>query len=249
VDIPAGPTDTIYIAAHAVVGNDFCDICDELVVETVDEVCIDYTEIGGDSYFEVTIDGETYPTWCVDIDHSMSLGVGPTAYPFCMDDVRLYSATCAPDFFPLPTDLTTGYGSLGGIDRPENLELVLWILNEWHKNQPAGWNVTDIQRVLWHLMEADGEVSLQNATQEDILAAALAAEIYPPACCDYVGVIIMPTLPVVDDIPVPDGELRQLAIMLVPAPCCETAWGDAFDGIQFSDDNGWAVYFSHDLSE
>ena len=266
-EIPGTPGDTVYIAAHAVVGTDseWCDICEEAATEMIDgeEVCIDFVEDdepAGDSYFEVTINGKTYPTWCVDRDHSMSLNEGPTAYPFCFEDVvTLYSSTCAPDFYPLPEELTSGYGDDGGIENPENLPAVLWILNEWHNNNPAGWNVLDIQQVIWYLMEDD--VDLNNANQEAI-HAAIPAEIPEPDCCDYVGVIIMPTQPVVivDEVPVPvpDDELRQLAMMLVPAPCCidETAWAlsgypDARDGILFAPagpkgkrSGSWAEYFT-----
>jgi hypothetical protein len=255
--IPAVPGDTIYIAAHAVVYNEseFCGICDELVIGEIAELVIDYTELTGDSYFEITIGDETYPVWCVDFDHSMSLGIGPDAYPIDLEDVVTYAATCVPALYdPFPTDLGSGYGALGGIDRPENLPAVVWILNQWRLQTAitALWNVTDIQWAVWSLVEAAGEIT-PTAAQQAIIDE-VPAELPEPGCCDYVGVIIMPTQPVVDLIPVPDIELRQLAILLVPAPCCmdETAWAlDPVTGTLFAPDGpkgkrsgSWAEYFS-----
>jgi hypothetical protein len=256
-DIPGTRDTEVSIAAHAVVSNEseFCGICDELVIGSIDELEIDYTELTGNSYFEITIGDETYPVWCVDYDHSMSLGVGPTAYPFFLYDVTTYAATCVPELYdPFPTDLGSGYGALGGIDRPENLPAVVWILNQWRLQTAitATWTVSDIQWAVWSLVEAAGEIT-PTAAQQAIIDA-VPAELPEPGCCDYVGVIIMPTQPVVDLIPVPDIELRQLAILLVPAPCCmdETAWAlDPVTGTLFAPDGpkgkrsgSWAEYFS-----
>ena len=269
-EIPAVPGDTIYIAAHAGVGSDseFCGICDDLVIETVEELVIDYVEDDGNSYFEITIgEGEeavTYPVWCVDIDHSMSLSIGESAYPITLLNADLYAATCVPELYdPFPTELGSGYGPDGGIDRPENLPAVGWILNQWRlRTSPLtdDWNVPDIQRVVWHLMEGIipgvppapdvPEVQLQNAIQEAILAS-VPAELPEPDCCDYVGVIIAPSVDLLPD--ALDIDLRQLAILLVPAPCCidETAWAlDPDTGTLFAplkNDKricSWAEYFS-----
>ena len=271
-DIPGTRDTEVSIAAHAVVSNEseFCGICDELVIGSIPELVIDYTELdfNAESYFEITIGTETYPVWCVDIDHSMSLGVGPTAYDFPLYDVVTYAATCVPELYdPFPTELGSGYGALGGIDRPENLPAVVWILNQWRLQTAitALWTVPDIQWAVWSLMEAEGEITL-NSDRQDIVDA-VPAELPEPGCCDYVGVIIMPTQPVVivDDepVPVPDDELRQLAILLVPAPCCmdETAWAlsgypDDRDGILFAPVNpkngkrsgSWAEHFTFPIA-
>jgi hypothetical protein len=260
-DIPGTPDTEVSIAAHAVVGNEseFCGICDELVIGNIEELSIAYTELTGDSYFEITFGGKTYPVWCVDHDHSMSLGVGPTAYPFPLEDVVTYAATCVPELYdPFPDVLGDGYGLLGGIDRPENLPAVVWILNQWrlHTAITAAWNVTDIQEVVWYLMEDIGDMPI-NAAQQLILDA-IPDPLPEPGCCDYVGIIILPTLPVVNDMLLLDSQLRQIAIMLVPAPCCmdETAWAlsgypDARNGILFAPIGGngkrsgsWAEYFN-----
>jgi hypothetical protein len=242
-DPPA--TTVLYIAAHAVVYNwsEWCDICDELVIENVEELSIAYTEDGGVSYFSITIGDETYPVWCVDYDHSMSLHIGPDAYPIDLEDVKFYFATCVPGFIDqFPIELGSGYGVLGGIDRPENLPAVVWILNQYRlRTSPLtdDWTVPNVQQAVWYLMEDIGDITL-NPAQQAIVDAV--PEILPePGCCDYVGVIIAPSLPLPDPLdlgtgpapygpgrphPALDDQVRQLAIMLVPAPCCmdETAW-------------------------
>jgi hypothetical protein len=238
--IPGTPDTEVSIAAHAVVSSPSCDICEELTVGLIEELEIDYTELTGDSYFEITIGDTTYPVWCIDRDHSMSLYQG--GYPFTLYDVRTYTAICdGIAYESFPTELSEGYGELGGVDRPENLMLVLWIINQKMLGNPVAddWEVGDIQWVIWHLMEGltDDEppvpqIPLQNEDQEAILAAAEAGVIdWYPGCCDYVGVILAPSLPLPDpldsDDEVPlDDQVRQLAIMLIPGPCCldETAW-------------------------
>jgi hypothetical protein len=265
-DIPGTPDGEVSIAAHAVVGNEseFCGICDELVISNIAELEIAYTAVTGDSYFEVTFGGKTYPVWCVDRDHSMSLGVGPTAYPFPLYNVATYAATCVPELYdPFPTELGEGYGPAGGIDRPENLPAVVWILNQWRLKTAitALWNVMDIQQAVWHLMETVGEEPINEAQQA--IVDAVPAELPGPGCCDYVGVILAPSLPFPIDVEVFDEDIRQLAIMLVPAPCCmdETAWGlsgypDARNGILFAplNDKGkrsgsWAEHFEFPIPD
>lgn len=116
----------------------------DIVCPTLDPlVTVNVAFPGGDSYFNTTVsnggalDG-TYDGFCVDTGHTISPG---TTY----NNVATYYST----------DLEA---LVGVVDRPYNLDLVNWIINQDFTTQSAtcvarNYTSGDIQRAIWTLVE------------------------------------------------------------------------------------------------
>jgi hypothetical protein len=272
-EIPAGevPAGSFQIAAHAVVGNGLCELCDDADLELEVTATVDYPGLVGPdgpvSFFsiEITAGGlplGTYPGWCADIEHSMSLrdSGDPDDYPIVDLLFKAYS-TCSDE--PLPAEILGDYGESGGIDYPENFDQVNWILNNVAVGDDNGngpYTFGDIQRAIWYLLEDDpiddDDTPFDPDRVQEILDMAEENGIgFVPGCCEVVAVILAP-LPLPAPVwnpdteqydPVPDEFVRQLLIIPFPAPCCETAWAD---GILFAEEGSsgersgsWATWF------
>jgi uncharacterized repeat protein (TIGR01451 family) len=88
---------------------------------------------GEHSFYTTTINGQTYESWCLDRDHHMFLGKPYTAIVYSSLDPDL------PD---------------GVVDKPENLDLVNYILNQDYSGLGAGWQ--EIQAAIWTLIDNEG---------------------------------------------------------------------------------------------
>jgi hypothetical protein len=149
---------------------------------------VQYPYAGGPAYFPVTtVSGDaalngTYEGWCVDIDNTISQNTNYTA--------NVYSS-----YETLPAGL---------IEKPQNLDLVNWIINQDYVGKPAGgslgnYTYGDVQRAIWELIEDNGASNTNglnswNQTRvNQIKAAAMAnGEGFVPTCGDFVGVILQP---------------------------------------------------------
>lgn len=215
------PDDNEYIAAHVVVTKP--GGLEGLQLMLPDTVSMQIPILGGDlAYFPqviITNGGDlngTYPGWCIDTDHGISIG---TTY----DNVDVYSS-----YDELPE---------GIVEYPENLDLVNWVLNQdfiGKQSSTCGGTYTmgNVQRAIWKLVEDDwpednsGPES-QCRTDEIVEKAYIYGEGFEPGCGDRIAIILDPG----DD---------QTIIIEIDMPCedDETAWGD---GLNFPGDS-WAMY-------
>lgn len=268
--IPLGdwePGDELLVGVHGVVGSSaFEDLLD---LECIDPVyCFpgpDGTKCGGvDSYFSIEFGGETYEGWCADGDHGLGHGQG---YPLDLEDCSVLFSSLEE----LPEEILGDYGDTGGIDNPENLDLVNWILNQGYPGSPApvgNYTVGDVQLAIWLLL--DGEPvqaalnSLDNVyiggyeednVQQIIDDAIAGGDGFVPGCCEVIAAILLPpaNVPPEQIDPPTDGQLRQLVIMVVPAPCDETIWGLGQLFAELRDngkrDGSWAMYCEYTVVE
>ena len=150
-------------------------------------VKVQYPTSGGDpSYFPiVTVSGGTsldgtYNGWCADTDQDIPPNTEYLAH--------VYSS------------LETGTFPDGLIDKPENLDLVNWILNNYHvgKGSPSGgtYNLYDIQRTIWVLLENNPDAGdlpyWKQIRVDEILAAASTHEGFVPSIGELIAIILDP---------------------------------------------------------
>jgi hypothetical protein len=224
------PGTELLIAAHGVVQNGGLGAILAILPDTV-TMAIAFPGIGfgAPSYFDIAISGGTtldgmYDGYCVDTD-SVRANANANVYP---------------SYEPLPP---------GIIERPENLDLVNWIINQGFEDQPSGcggfYTYGDVQWAIWQLVEDNppldhpnlGDWSLCRA--QEILAAAYAnGDSFVPGCGDVMVIILDPYNP--------SG--HQPVIIWVEVPCVEeeTAWGGDYFGtpLEFPGKN-WAIYFAY----
>lgn len=183
---------------------------------------------GAPSYFDVAIGGGTfldgtYDGYCVDTDSGRLV----------LGDAIAYSS-----YGTLPTTLR--------IDKPENLDLVNWLINQRFVGQPSGcdglYTYGDLQWAIWTLLEDEfednGSLGDWSACRsQEIIDAALAnGEGFVPGCGQKLGIIIDPV------------DWRQPVIIWIETPCGqdETAWaGDYFGSPLEFEGKNWAIYFSY----
>lgn len=214
------PWDCVVVAAHAEVVRGGGEDCVEEITLPAGIVEACYTpDFGGPTFAEVVIHGAgnldgSYGGWCVDLDR----GLGDCA------DVHMVSS------------LDSAANAL--VDRPENLDLLNYLLNQDWSALGAGRD--EIQAAIWTLIDlrpwdvGGGFDSWPDvAILERVLEIVLAnGEGFVPGPNQVVGVILEPV-----------GELQTIVIP-VPIPECkpydeETAWAGR---CEFPGRN-WARYF------
>ena len=150
--------------------------------------------VGDLSYFDATFlsgyqDGSSFDGWCVDTSRGISPGT-------------TYSGTAYSGYEELPA---------GSVDKPENMDLVTWLINNYRAGQSVTADVNndgsdetrtltfgDIQRAIWYLID-DNQSSAGLGPYNDAWAGwlrdqALAnGEGLVPGCGDKVPVVIVPT--------------------------------------------------------
>jgi hypothetical protein len=232
--IPAGelPEDPFLIAAHAVTGTDYCS-ADELPEVVTGEVC---WPLGDPTkYFELTISGDgvldgLHDAWCA--DPALSIGF----VELCTGDI---------DWAVVPSV-------------PSEINCLLNLIN---RGETTAFDTGDLQLAIWILLEGLEDLEALEAahpgktqqmidnylsdelTVEENVAAILQmvsdeCDGFSPGCCDVMGVLLVPIEPLQVDPVI----LRQPILIAIPAPCCETAWGDGETGLRFSTST-WATYF------
>jgi len=244
VIIPGG-VNQICILAHAVVApvlqwktslEEFSLSLPETAV-----IKVEYPVPGSQSYFKTTIteggilDG-TYDGWCIDVGNVIYNNVD-------------YKTKVISSYDP---DLAT----LGLIDKPENMDLVNWIINQDYPGNPAPdgkvFTYGDVQRTIWLLLENDitesGLGDWSQARVDKILEEAYnSGEGFLPQCDDKIAIILLP-----DDMAQPfQITISTVFLTEFPSACepvcgkTETAWAAGYD---FGGSN-WAMYFTYCIRE
>lgn len=139
-----------------------------------------YEQPGANAFFNVSISGTTnydgnYPGWCVDTDRGWLLSGNAVVHG---------PGESLPD---------------GLIDKPGNLDLVNWVLNQGFVGQDAGgglgtYTVCDVAQAIWLLID---DTPLQatacgafTARAEQIAALAQSHDGFQPACGQYYLAVI-----------------------------------------------------------
>jgi hypothetical protein len=220
-----------YIAAHGVVRYGSASV-ESLGVALPGSVSFCTTSQGEpdmESYFNIEI-GASFleggqEAWCVDADSFIR-------------NLECYDAA-----------VLSSYGDLTGtsFEKPENFDLVNWVLNQGFVGRPGGGGIPytfgDVQIAIWELVEDVGCPQcggLGDASEDramEIVQLALAnGEGYVPGCGEYMGIILLPENPD----PESEDEIQAL-IMPYELKCggADTVWAD---GCPFPGAN-WATYF------
>ena len=233
--------DTIYIAAHAVTGTvineiEYCGV-DDLPEFVTGEVC--WPTGDASKYFELTITDDgvldgMHDAWCA--DPGLKVGL-LDALGNCTGDVDWAVVTDVPSEINCLLNLI--YRGETAAFNTGDLQLAMWILIEGLENLEALElaHPGKTQKMIDYYLSDEGTVEANVAAILEMVAEG--CDGFEPGCCDVMGVFLVPVEPRVEE----PEELRQPILIAIPAPCCETAWGDAIEGIQFSEDNGWATYF------
>ena len=170
---------------------------------------------GSVSYFDLSIaDGllaGDYAAWCVDVATTLNAGE-------CFDANVFSSYEVLPD---------------GVVDRPENFDLINWILNQnfvgtLSTNGVDAYTLGDVQWAMWELIDDANCVSCTYLDPYDVARAneiVVLAEAngggYEPGEGDVLAVVLQPT----------DG--KQVVIIPYTVECepeCETAFARGTDG-------------------
>jgi hypothetical protein len=227
------PGTEIFIAAHGVVQTGGLNGLELTLPDQVTMYAMwPGLGFGDPSYLDAVVSGGTtldgtYDGYC--LDHGSGIPLNPVT-------ANVYSST-----EPLPPSVR--------IDKPENLDLVNWIINQGFVGQPSGcggnYTYGDVQWVIWNLLQdeepSDGAIGSlgdwsECRAQEILAAAYYNGEGFVPGCGDVVGIIL-------DSV-----EWHQPVLIWVPVPCPEdeTVWGGDYFGtpMEFPGRN-WAIYFAY----
>jgi len=234
--------DCLVIAAHADVKcaategvADLDAFCASLPTDPVDMVLTRDAPWAGQSYWNSIISGAgaldgIYASWCIDADSYAALDYLRPALMFCTYD--------------------PAFASLGMVEKPENMDVVSYILNQSYVGQIAadGAPITfgDVQKAIWTLVDDNLPSALSPMEQrhvDEILDDALLNGVgFVPGCGELVGVAVQPIHPVT-------GDWQYQAVILgIPLPCTtseceETAWGAGNPEDQFKQGWGWTFEY------
>jgi hypothetical protein len=183
--------------------------------ETVNACAI--SKPGNNSYFDLSIaDGVLagdYAAWCVDVAKSLNEG-------------ECFNANVYSSYEFLPD---------GVVDRPENFDLINWILNQdfvgtTSGNGSATYTLGDVQWAMWQLIDDTNCVSCTFLVPYDVTRATEIVDLaqangegYEPGEGDVLAVVLQPT----------DGKQVVIIPYLVecePELACETAFARGTDG-------------------
>lgn len=232
---------TVYVAAHAVVKN--CNVTPtvNLCPEFPSNVSLTPTWLpqGVDYTVQVDFESQTYFGFCV--DNSRYIGSGGT---------RTVNFICSYDpNFPTCTTF---------VEKPENLDLVNWIIN----NRQSNWNRAVVQAAIWQLINPSGNLTGWDTSttttgewrhdpvlREQIVSLAMQHDGYVPGCGEKVLVLVYGPGDICNPI-------RQVLAFEVPVECVpgecesETAWGFPYNNGPIPGQSAlfgsqWARYFSY----
>ena len=240
--IPVEGNKELYILAHAKVEkvtgwkSDIEGV--SVILPEFVRMSVSSPYLGAPSYFTTTVteggilDG-TYPGWCID--------VGNVIYPGTEYHARVVSSYDA------------AFNLEGQIDKPENLGMINWIINQDFPGSPSSdgtlFTFGDVQRAIWELVDNDVSVSglgpwSQERVNEIKAEAAGAGEEFVPECGQKIGVILLPVDASGNRINT-QITISGITIITLPEVCkpvssgSETAWAAGYD---FGGRN-WAKYF------
>lgn len=222
---------TIAIAAHGEVTGP-CGDCTPAGCGTLPAVVDFMASEGTNAYFQTTLGGGTaldgtYDGWCSQLD------IG-----FTYDWMFKSEVYCS--YGPgLPT---------WAVDKPENLDLVNWLLNQQFVGKPAPvalYSAGDVQMAIWKLLDTspvpDGYLGSVPANVEALVAASMMHDGFVPACGQRVALVLLPF------VTYEGGTTNYTQPNLVTRPvqcdrrCDETVWGLGSD---FPGKN-WSMYFTY----
>lgn len=234
----------VYVGAHAVVEN-----CEQ---STTTNLCPVFPENSNmtptwlpsdlsDYTVKTTFDFGTFSGFCV--DNSRYIGSGSS---------RVVNFICSYDEMPVCTPPQFF------IEKPENLDLVNWIIN----NRQSNWDRRTLQAVIWKLINPSGNLTnyldpqgsnywTHNATlREEIIALAIAnGEGFTPECDQKVLVLVYGPGEICN--PIRQVVAFEVSVECVPGECgSETAWGFPYNNgpvpnMSAKFGNQWARYFSY----
>jgi hypothetical protein len=149
------------------------------------QVTMQVHDYGPDAYWLITVSGDgalngVYDGWSMDIDHSIGKDTNYNA--------DVYSSTES-----VPAGL---------IEKPYNLDLVNWILNQEYVGKSSAYGMYtygDVQRSIWELIEDNPSATTEglgpwNQNRVNLIKASAIAngEGFIPTCGDYIAVILQP---------------------------------------------------------
>ena len=229
----------VYISVHAVVCGgitgyedpDFTVFCTSL--PETGSLIVTYP--GSESYFNATISGTgtaldgTFESWCLDLGHYI--------YSNLPYQVKFASGIC-------------GNNLEGIIDKPENIGLVNYLLNQEYigTTVPDHGEITwiDVQVAIWYLVDNEEDIDQIPLSYDKEKIDWILNDVfsngygYTPGCGEVAAVIVIPT----DS----SGAINaQVTVIPVPVPCtpvyggCETAWSKGYD----FPGNSWTMFFKY----
>jgi hypothetical protein len=184
-------------------------------------VCIDHdypgTPFGIPSYLDTVVFGDSllagqYDAWCLDTSRPIS-------------ETITYEALVIP---------ATPEGAVGWVDFPENMDLVLYVINQQYPGKPSNdepgtvFTYGDVQRALWALVDDENDTLGLNAWSQiradEIVNDALANGAgFEPGCDGLTALLLKPLFQCGTDI----VEDKQLTIIEIPVACVgDRVWED-----------------------
>jgi hypothetical protein len=206
-----------------------------------------YLDMDVDIYSTTTTATSNFPQY-LGLDLSGSVGSG--SYDgFCVDEGTPVSGNQIYEVYTVDP-FVTAVSELNclGINRPENFDLMAYVVNQYYAGAYANAQAEELQAVIWTLLEPFGasistpEMTWDQSVVNAMLTDAQNGEGFIPGLCDYRFFILdIKCLPQVRD-PRPG----QTTINIIAPQGCtiageETAW--AF-GPQFPGRN-WGMYFNY----
>jgi len=199
----------------------------------------------------------TYTGYCIDNGHY----IWPQGYGGLNGD---YEMNMYSSYEPLPESITTAYDQFGqknvnpNIDNPENLPLVNWVINN-----RDGFNDTEVQHVIWNLVD-DEKPALTAHEKELFDAATVDADAdgifdnlgFVPANGEQLAIILQPVDPLdntngqvtIGQVTIGQVTFASLGLACVDVPLYdpifqeETGWAIPEGGTAFR--QGWGSYFT-----
>jgi hypothetical protein len=231
----------VYVAAHAVVEN--CNVtpstnlCPEFPANAT--LTPTWLPSGYDYTVKVEFDSQTYFGFCVDNSRYIGSGGARTVNFICSYDPNLPNCSTF-------------------IEKPENLDLVNWIIN----NRQSNWNRAVVQAAIWKLINPSGNLTgwdTSTATtgewrhdpvlREEIISLASQHEGFVPGCDQKVLVLVYGPGEICN--PIRQVLAFEVPVQCVPGNCnSETAWGFPYNngpipGLSVKFGAQWARYFSY----
>ena len=177
--------------------------------------------------------------------------VGSGSYDgFCVDHGTQLSSNLTYTVFTIdPFVANEDTLTCMGIDRPENFDLVAYIINRYYNNAYSNAQGEELQAAIWTLLEPAGPpptstlISWDQSVVNTILADAANGENFLPGLCDYRFLLLdLHCSQAVSGAPHPH---QTIIPIIAPQECNiageETAWGF---GPQFPGAN-WGMYFNY----
>jgi hypothetical protein len=262
-DLGVASGDELNVAAHAVVNNEFntigymdaegvihdepgadCPTLEEIAAALPESFTIRVVGDGA-GYYDVQISGAgdldgTYDWYCIDEGHNISANKDYT--------VRVYSS-----YETLPDAIVNNGTGDNNVDHPENLDLVNWVINN-----PGSLSQSQVQDVIWALVDDAKSREDLDAAEQAVYDEALLHDGFVPADGQNLAIVLQPvdandnTNGQVTIGQVTIGQVSFAALGLecvdwTPIYQSETGWAIADGGTPFK--GGWGSYFSYLVTE